>query len=75
MVVRHGLADDLAFRLGQALGGIVDSVNGFRVQSEGDFAECHIDTIPLPYMLPGNHSLTVVAPNRSRARQQAVRNE
>src|ERR1039458_5318858 len=49
MIVRHSLADDLAFRLGKDFGGILDAMNRLRVQREGDFVGCHTYTIPLPY--------------------------
>src|ERR1035437_4231214 len=49
MIGRHSLTDDLALRLGQDFGGILDFVNGLRVQRERDFAGCHTSNILRPY--------------------------
>src|ERR1019366_5468157 len=65
MIVRDGFADYLAFRLGKDFGGILDAVNGLRVQREGDFVGCHTYTIPLPYgrLEPGRQARRPVLRN------------
>src|ERR1035437_7813147 len=49
IIGRHSLTDDLTLRLGQVLGGILDFVNGLRVQRERDFVGCHTSNILRPY--------------------------
>src|ERR1022692_4247735 len=45
VILGDGLADDLALRLGETCGGILDPMNGLRIQRKRDFVGCHTSTI------------------------------
>ncbi len=45
MIVGHRLADDLAFRLGEDFGGILDPLKCLRVQRKRDSLGCHTTTL------------------------------
>src|ERR1019366_5571724 len=71
MIVRDGFADYLAFRLGKDFGGVLDAVNGLRVQREGDSLGCHVLYHLPPY---GRAKVTTIAP-RPRGHPVAARFE
>src|ERR1039458_6019678 len=59
-------ADDLALRLGETFGGILDPMNGLRIQRKRDFVGCHTSTIVLPHRIGEIGSPDTVANTRCR---------